>query len=156
MCNVRLQASTLARKCDIYRWLPYGADGRVDVLSHVITNISGVWGYAYAGERARGATLLTNGIFLTKKPWMQRLLKENQVLLSFVFKVACTQTSSSRLEFVSREGASVHRLCSKHFFPLFLLLLLIVSWSKGTKSSLVYLLRGVISIINELLPCYSF
>ena len=153
MCNVRLQAPTLARKFDIYRWLPLVRTVGW-TYSHVITNISGVWGSAYASERARGAPLLTNGIFFNQKALDTRLLKENQALLSFVFKVACTQMFPSRLEFVSR--ASVHRLCSKHFFPLFFLLLLIVSWSKGTKSSLVYLLRGVISIISELLPCYSF
>ena len=33
MCNVRLQVPTLARKFDIYRWFPCGADGRVDVQS---------------------------------------------------------------------------------------------------------------------------
>ena len=97
----------------------------------MITNISGVWGSAYAGERARGAPLLTNGIFFNQKALDARLFKENQALLSFVFKVACAQTSPSRLEFVSRE-------------------------EEGTKSSLVYLLRGVISIMSELLPCYSF
>ena len=103
----------------------------------MITNISGVWGSAYAGERARGAPLLTNGIFFNQKALDARLFKENQALLSYVFKVTCTQTFPSRLEFVSREGASVDRLCSKHFFPLFFLLLLIFSCSKGTKSSLV-------------------
>ena len=29
----RLQAPTLARKCDILRWLPCGADGQVNIRS---------------------------------------------------------------------------------------------------------------------------
>ena len=29
MCNIRLQAHTLARRCKISHWLPHGADGWV-------------------------------------------------------------------------------------------------------------------------------
>ena len=29
MCNIRLQAPKLARKCEIKHWLPCGADGRL-------------------------------------------------------------------------------------------------------------------------------
>ena len=155
MCNVRLQAPTLARKFDIYRWFPCGADGRVDVQSR---DYQYFWGMGLRlCERTRTwGSAINKWNFFNQKALDARLFKENQDLLSYVFRVACTQTFPSRLEFVSREGASVHRLCSKHFFPLFFLLPLIVPWSKGTKSSLVYLLRGVISIISELLPRYSF
>ena len=92
MCNVRLQAPTLARKFDIYRWLPLVRTVGW-TYSHVITNISGVWGSAYASERARGAPLLTNGIFFNQKALDARLLKENQALLSFVFKVTGLYTN---------------------------------------------------------------
>ena len=42
ICNIRLQASTLARKCDISHWFPCGADRRTDerTYGHVITKIS--------------------------------------------------------------------------------------------------------------------
>ena len=46
MCNIRLQAPTLARKCEISHWLPCGADGQVfgrmvrRTFGHVTTNIS--------------------------------------------------------------------------------------------------------------------
>ena len=42
MCNIRLQASTLARKIDISHWFLCGADRRTDerTYGHVITKIS--------------------------------------------------------------------------------------------------------------------
>ena len=38
MCNITLQAPTLARKCDISPWLPCGADGGTD--GHLTAKIS--------------------------------------------------------------------------------------------------------------------
>jgi len=38
MCNVRLQALTLARRFEISYWLPRGADGQT--YNHVFTKIS--------------------------------------------------------------------------------------------------------------------
>ena len=45
MCNIRLHAPKLARKCESKHWFPYGADGRTvarSVNGHMITRFSGM------------------------------------------------------------------------------------------------------------------
>ena len=48
MCNIRWQATPLARKCTISHWFPCGAVGQVDVWSHDYQNLynyHGIWPY---------------------------------------------------------------------------------------------------------------